>query len=146
MLALTGIAAAISIHRFEQKRLRVLDGFIALLFYIKGQVDCYNLPLSDILAGYPRKTCPDIYVDGMGFDRMLSESRIYLGAESLRLLERFYGEFGSTYRDEQLKRCDYYIDALTEQRRELSLDLPARTRVGSALCICLSIGLAIILW
>lgn len=146
LLALTGIIAAISVCRFEQKKLKVMDGAIALLFYIKGQVDCYNLPLCDILASRPSELFPYAGEGCTDLGVMLSQSRIYLGSEPYRLLWQFYNEFGSTYRDEQLRRCDYYIDALTEQRRALSLDLPARSKIGSVLCICTAIGLAIILW
>ena len=77
---------------------------------------------------------------------MLTHSRIYLDRESYRLLQRFFLEFGSLYRDEQLRRCDYYIEALGEQRRILFDDLPARAKIGGALCICSVIGLLIILW
>lgn len=146
LLALTGIVAAVSVCRFEQKKLRVMDGFISLLFYIKGQVDCYNLPLCDILSSRPDGLLGGDDGGCVELGTLLSHNRIYLGAEPYRLLERFCTEFGSTYRDEQLRRCDYYIDALTEQRRALSLDLPTRSRIGSALCICTAIGLAIILW
>ncbi len=145
MLAITGVVLAVSVCRFEQKKLKVLDGFIALLFYIKGQVDCYNLPLCDILSSSSEKfeilgRCEK------NIDGMLARNRIYLGEESYRLLERFFDEFGSTYREEQLKRTDYYIEALSEERRILFDDLPARTRVGGALCICSVIGILIILW
>lgn len=144
LLALTGVVLAVSIYRFEQKKLRVIDAFISLIFHIKGQIDCYSLPLCDIMQNRPT----DLELPrGTGdFFELLSHSKIYLDAEAYRLLERFYLEFGSLYREEQLKRCDYYIDALTEQRRMLFDDLPARARVGGALCICSVIGLLIILW
>lgn len=144
LLALTGVVLAVSISRFEQKKLRVLDSFISLIFHIKGQIDCYSLPLFDILHNRPSGL--ELPLGSDDFGEILYHSRIYLDSESYRLLERFYSEFGSLYREEQLKRCDYYIEALGEQRRMLFEDLPARTKIGSALCICSVIGILIILW
>lgn len=144
MLVLTGIVLSSSVYRFEQKKLRVTDSFISLLFYIKGQIDCYGLPLCDIM-----RTRPDgleILGDNDDFEYILSHSRIYLDSESYRLLCSFYAEFGGLYREEQLRRCDYYITALTEQRKLLFDDLPARAKIGSALCICSVIGVLILLW
>ena len=42
--------AALTLHRYEQRRMAVLDGYMALLYYIKGEIDCYARPITDILA------------------------------------------------------------------------------------------------
>ena len=144
LMALTGVILALSIYRFEQKKLRVIDSFISLIFHIKGQIDCYSLPLCDIMRALPADL--ELPRETEDFGQMLTHSRIYLDRESYRLLQRFFLEFGSLYRDEQLRRCDYYIEALGEQRRILFDDLPARAKIGGALCICSVIGLLIILW
>ncbi len=144
LLALTGLTLAVSISRFEQKKLRVIDSFISLIFHIKGQIDCYSLPLCDILRNRPSGL--ELIEGSEDLGEILYHSRIYLDAETYRLLESFYLEFGGLYREEQLKRCDYYIEALGEQRRAIFEDLPARQKIGSALCICSTIGILIILW
>ena len=144
----SSVFVAISHRAFQEKRLRTLDGFIALLMYIKGQVDCYALPLYEILTGIPAGllcdcNCPE----GAGsLDELVSESRIYLEDESLRLLEAFSLEFGSTFREEQLRRCDFYISSLVEERMRLSEDVKRRAKVGGALSVCSMLGLIILLW
>ena len=50
ILLLAGGYISAAMTRFERRRLRVLDGYISLIYYIKGQIDCYAMPLSDILA------------------------------------------------------------------------------------------------
>ena len=50
VLLFAGGYVSIAITRFERRRLRVLDGYISLIYYIKGQIDCYAMPLSDIMA------------------------------------------------------------------------------------------------
>lgn len=148
IVVISSIFVALSHRRFQGTRLKTLDGFIALLMYIKGQVDCYALPLYEILMSIPPEilcdcNCPE-GVESL--DELIYESKIYLEEESLRLLEAFSVEFGSTFREEQLRRCDFYLNALVEERKRLSDDVIKRSRVGSALSICSSLGLLILLW
>ena len=146
ILAVTGVILAVSVCRFEQKKLRVTDSFISLLFHIKGQIDCYSLPLCDIMRNLPSDLELCFKDSERGFEDLLEHSKIYLDTESYRLLQRFYAEFGSTYREEQLKRCDYYIQALGEERRKLSETAPIRVRMNSILCLCCALGVAVVLW
>ncbi len=158
-LMLAGGYLSVFFNRMERKRLLVLDGYISLIRYIKGQIDCCAMPMCDIMAtadhtlldacagrvgGYlPRdgemtvwRTLPD----------MIMESRLYLEPESERLLRMFAAELGQTYRAEQVMRCEYYIQALGEERRKLADTAPLRVRMNSALCFCCALGVAVLLW
>ena len=147
LITLSALTASISHGRFQKRRLLTVDGFISLLAYIKGRIDCYALPLSEILSSLSLNilydcNCPE---GAETLDEMINNSRIYLDEESERLLDSFSLEFGSIFREEQLRRCDYYIEALTEQRGKVYEDVKKRSRVGSALLICSSLGLLILL-
>ena len=148
VIVICSIFFTISHRRFEERRLRTLDGLIALINYIKGQVDCYALPIGEILTRLPAEifcdcNCPE---GAYSLDEIVMQCRVYLEKESLRLIEAFASEFGSTFREEQLRRCDYYISSLTAERRLLYDDVIKRSRVGSALWICSSLALLILLW
>ena len=159
ILLFAGGYISVAITRFERRRLRVLDGYISLIYYIKGQIECYAMPLSDILASAD----PSILAACLGVDMttplpvaplseerpltaMVQESRLYLEPEAERLLTTLTGELGSTYRAEQVTRCDHYLTALTEERRKLGDTLPARLRATCTLCLCCAIGAAVLLW
>lgn len=157
VLLLAGGYVSLSVHRFEHLRLRVLDGYISLIYHIKGQIDCYAMPVSEILA----RADPAVLAACLGISRptdvvsregtrflpnMVRESRLYLEPEAERLLTAFTGELGSAYRAEQVARCDYYIQALTEERRKLYETMPARLRICSVLCLCCAMGAAVLLW
>ena len=147
-IVICSIFFAISHRRFEERRLRTLDGLIALITYIKGQVDCYALPIGEILSRLPAEifydcNCPE---GADSIDEIVAECRIYLEEESLRLVEAFASEFGSTFREEQLRRCDHYISSLGAERRVLAEDVIKRSRVGSALWVCSSLAILILLW
>ena len=148
LLGISGLIIGLSHRRFEWKKLQTIDGFISLLFYIKGQIDCYMRPRSEILSTLPAEifhacNCPC----GAGtLEELVEASRIYLDEESLRLVSSFSAEFGSTFREEQLRRCDYYISALSEQRRAVFAGVREKGRAGSALWICASLGAIILFW
>ena len=145
-----GVAISLSIShvKYEDRRLRTIDGFISLLFYIKGQIDCYSLPISDILMTLSPKILADCNSeDGVfSLDELVENSRIYLNEESERLLDSFCAEFGSVFRTEQISRTAHYIAALSEQRKLVECEVEKGRRVWSALYICCSLGLLILFW
>ena len=155
LLLFAGGYVSAAITRFERRRLRVLDGYISLIYYVKGQIDCYAMPLSDIMASAD----PTVIAACLGLDHvdalpqagqpltaMVGESRLYLEPEAERLLTTLTGELGSTYRAEQVARCDHYLRALTEERRKLGESLPARLRATCTLCLCCALVAAVLLW
>ena len=157
LLLLAGGYVSVAITSFERRRLRVLDGYISLIYYIKGQIDCYAMPLGEILASAD----PAVIAACLGLDMttplpqvpadrplsaMVKESRLYLEPETDRLLTTLTGELGSTYREEQVMRCDHYLNALSEERKRLRDTLPSRLRATCTLCICCAVGAAVLLW
>ena len=148
LLCASGGFSAFSLCRFHRRRLDTTDGYISLVYYIKGQVDCYARPIGDILQSLP----PDILRScncprgARSLDELIGESRIYLDRESFRLMTAFSNEFGSIFREEQTRRCEHYATLLRERRAEIAGRLASEMRSGSAICICLSICLAILLW
>ena len=150
---------SVTVNRFERRRLWVLDGYIALIHHIKSRIDCYAMPIPDILAGADPaliaaclgEDTPDTSrgTDGCGYlplAAMIRESSPYLEAESERLLTAFTEELGTAFRAEQVARCEYYLEALTRRRGILADALPARLRVGSTLCMCCAAAATILLW
>lgn len=162
LLLVAGGYLSVTVSRFERRRLAVLDGYISLLLYIRGQIDCYAAPIEEIL----RRADPTLVSVCLGESRrrwenepigtqagwehplpsLIRESRAYLEPEVERLLQAFSGELGHTSRTEQVTRCTYYIDALTEERGRLCEVLPARARTSGTLCLCTALGIAILLW
>ena len=159
VLLLAGGFVSVSLTRFEHRRLRVLDGYIALIHYIKGQIDCYAMPLADIFARVDPtiiSACLGLEADtpvslptamgGHPLPHMVQESRLYLEPEAERLLNAFTEELGTAYRAQQVARCEHYLEALTEERKRLNDTLPARLRVICVLCLCCTLGVAVLLW
>ncbi len=163
LLFFAGGYLALSVSRFERRRISVLDGYLSLLYHIKGQIDCYAMPLRDILMGVDPlllASClgsdapdeasallPALFESGESpLTGLVRESRAYLVPESERLLLSFARELGGTHRVDQVARCEHYIQLLCEERRRLLESLPARMRVGATLCLCAAAGVAVVLW
>ena len=148
LLCISGVIMALSHRRFQMRKLNTVDGFISLIFYVKGQIDCFSRPRAEILSTLPAEVfracnCPD---GAETLDELLESSRAYLDEECLRLISSFVAEFGSTFRDEQLRRCDYYISMLGEERKKLYLSTRSSIRAGGALWVFEFVGFLILLW
>jgi hypothetical protein len=143
-----GSLAAYSATHFEKRKLSVIDAWIDLILHIRAQIDCYLMPLDEILAGTDEeilKSCmcrtphPDLF-------NLLEASSPYLIPQAKRLIAAFVKEIGGSYREEQLRRCDYYVNALRMLRQKIADDLPAKTKVCITFSLCLAIGVIILLW
>lgn len=148
LILCAGGLTAMSLVTLEKRKLRVLDGWIDLIFYIRSQIDCYLTPIGEILREADEDLLKHCCVNGRceSLDTVLQRSRFYLNEESKRLISSFVREIGSSYREEQVKRCDYYAAALRSVREKQMEGLPSRLRVCVAISLCGACGVAVLLW
>ena len=143
-----GGVCALSLCRYHKRRLETLEGFISLIYYIKGQVECYARPIGEILQALPPEilrdcNCPE---GADSLEELVSESRHLLDRESDRLLRAFCAEFGNTFREEQGRRCEHYASQLCRHRAAISEHSVSDMRAASAICLCACLCLTILLW
>ena len=147
-ILLAGFLAAVTLAKFERQKCSVPEAWVDLLLYIQGQIDCYLTPIDMILAA----TDPSILKECMcrtespSLEELLQASAPYLNRDCMRLLSAFVREIGGSYREEQLRRCEYYIQALRKCCDKLSAELPARIKLNVTLSICAAIATTILLW
>ena len=148
MLAVSGIGGAWWLNQSANATLGQIECWLALLRYVRMQVDCFALPASEILA-----RCDRALLRGCGygasepprdFGEMLGRCAIRDG-ESAALLHSFAEEFGKSYREEQSRGCDYYFSLLDGRREALSSRMPTQRRIRSALCISGALAMVILL-
>ncbi len=147
-LIASGIGVAIGATRFERCRLQVYDGLISLIFHIKGRIDCYAMPVEEILRTMDKGILADCRCPGeiTSIDELLPHVRPYVTPETLRVLQAFGQGLGGGFRDEQIKRCDYYIELLRSTRMQLEADLPTRAKTNGMIWILCAVGAVILLW
>lgn len=142
-----GTAARLSV-KAETQRLAVLDGWIALLLYVRSRIDCFLMPQGEIFTSLDREqlarcggsqACTSL-------GALFHTAKGQLAAESRRLIGDLLKEIGGGYREEQVRACDYCIGALREQRAKQAQELPAHVRVRVALSLSAAFSTVILLW
>jgi hypothetical protein len=118
------------------------------LRYVRSQIDCFALPICDILGRADRAL-----LSGCGWEKeeppssvedMLGEASVE-DEDALGILLEFCKDFGKSYLDEQIRRCDHYISLLDERRNSLAKDLPRKKKLNSTLCISGAVAMIILL-
>ncbi len=143
----SGVLAGVMLVRFEQRRCRQAEGFLALLRHIRLQIDCFSLPVARILPALPvqiREAC-DIPLDVYDFPTLLTQTKLLLPPEMCELLTAFGEDLGSSYREDQLRLCDYYTARLTPYCERIRAEQSRRTRLALVLPIALAAALALLL-
>lgn len=148
LLIFSGIAMGELAADLEKKKLTVIDGWLDLLRFIQEQIDCYLTPVEEMLSVADKtllKKCHCQRTDRT-LEAGLKRSARYLNAEEHRLLSAFVKEIGGSYREEQLKRCDYYRQALLTLRQKQAEELNSKIKLCRGMSVCIAIGAALLLW
>lgn len=147
-LLAVGVALAMGSVQTERRRLSVLDAWIELLLTVRREIDCYLRPIDEILCGCPDGLLRACTAGGGGRspNELVRGAAPYLDPETCRLLERFSREIGSSYREEELRLCDFCIQALRSHRDVLAAEHPARIKLGVTLSLSAALGAIILLW
>lgn len=132
----------------EKKQLATLNAWISLLYFIREQIDCFSLPLCEILSRVDPTILAEFgYTDHeVTLAKLLECSRRHIPQESLFTLRSCLSELGKSYREEQIKRCDHYLKQLEKQQTECKTALPSRAKLSLTLNLCLGLGASILLW
>lgn len=143
-----GVLSGLAFVAFERRRCRQAEGFLSLLRYIRSQIDCFSAPVCQILASCDAcilTDCGTQASDLPDFDALLHGTRLYVPEEMCRLLSDFGAQLGSSYREEQLRCCDYFLERLIPCCDLLRAELPKRERMALMLPIAISAMLVLLL-
>ena len=148
VLILSGVGGAYCMNQAATVSLAQIEGWIAFLRYVRVQIECFALPLNDILrkcdptllasCGYEGKSPPETA------EALLEGISIRDGAAE-SILRGFFDEFGKGYREEQVRSCEYHGALLLERRETLSARLPERKKLHSTLCVAGALAVVVLL-
>ena len=148
IIALCGVESAKRLNISAERDIAAADAFLKLLRYARAQIDCYALPVRDIfercgmemlsLCGWREDRFPDTFLE--------LYSNCYISDKGVRgIILEFCSDFGQSYREEQLKRCDACISELEGRKSELSFEAPKQKRLNVTLCLGASVAVIILL-
>ena len=145
-----GIELSRRLNRAADRELCEADKYVALLRYIRVQIDCFALPISEILKRADREL-----LEGCGWSDEIPPESLYLlftradacakDGKIQRILLEFCEDFGKSYLEDQIRRCDDFISLLLERRAVLANELSSKKKLNSTLCISGSLALIILL-
>ena len=143
-----GVLAGLAFAAFERRRCRQAEGFLSLLRHIRLQIDCFSIPVEQILAVCDTRILSDCGTEATklpDFNALLKGARLYVPEEMCRLLADFGAQLGSSYREEQLRCCDYFLERLIPCCDRLRAELPKRERMALILPMAISAMLVLLL-
>ena len=148
-VAVSGFAISYILNRRVSASLRVAEGWERLLARIKNEIECYSLPIADILA----RTDPSIlrlcgYTGGEAPKSLyeLREKTAFTDIETEKTVCRFISEFGQCYKAEQVGRCAYFVTLMEARRGAIAAELPEKKRLYFTLCLSAGLGILILFW
>ena len=148
LVLLAGLEGARRLNRSAEEDLARVDAYLSLLKYVRTQIDCYALPIGEIFGrcseellytcGWSQKGSPSTV------DELFSCNKIS-DKEAKNVIFEFCSDFGRSYREEQLKRCDSCINSLEKCRERLAGEVPNKKKLNLTLCLSASAALIILL-
>jgi len=142
-----GIFTGNLLNRADSAKLRQLDAIISLLKFIRLQIDYYCVPVKEIFA----RAEPSLLIAcGVGktpesFRDLLDSLSPTPDSDITSILISFSNELGGSYREEQLKSCDYHISRLQELRNALLKDTEKRKKLNRVLPFSIAAAIVILL-
>ena len=148
ILVFSGFGGAYVLNNTASLRYSQADALIAFFRFVRAQIECFAMPATEILSRCEKSLLIDcgfsVSEKAVGFEDLLRGLSIYDG-ELREITEGFIRNFGKSYREEQIKECDYYIERLLARRQKLFEELPNKKKVNSALCISSALAAVILL-
>lgn len=136
-------------QRYQTKRIEQLEAFLSLVEYIKNQIECYLLPIDEILL-----SCDESLLIKCGAEQdakfrdlyeLVCAIKIFGDEDAELMIASFSKDFGTQYRREQIKSCDLFCDGLRAEIEKLKDKNIKERKVRLALCLCISFSIVLML-
>ena len=134
------------LNRSEGERLEQTEGLIALIKFLRTQIDCFSMPVGEALSRCPREIldrCVGGGVSPSGAEELLESLRTY-DRQTRGIMEQLCRQIGRGYRAEQLALCDGICEQLEQRREALAQQLPLKKKRNSTLCVSGALVLVIL--
>lgn len=145
---LSGFFLSVEINKYGRRRLSQADAFIALIKNIRLKIQCYAMPIPQILASCDDKIiaeCGGEHADRSSLKLFYKDVQLLIDGTGKKAIRDFCMTVGSGYKEDEVKACDTYIKELTDYRDELNDKLPQAARLCTTVCVCGSGMLLLIL-
>ncbi len=145
MIIFASVLVSYDLIKREKQRIECVEGFLALVSYIKDSIECYSMPVKKILSDCDPSIIKKLGLDPpvSDFGQTVSACEGLLSDDSLKTLREFSSTLGKSYRDVQIRICGKTVAELDGQRSALKAAYPSKRKTVIALCTALG-GMAVI--
>ncbi len=147
LVLLGGAVTARQLNRALDGRLSRLECLVSLLKFFRLQIDCYCVPVGEIFRRADKELLEGCGLSGVpsSFAEFMSSLDPPPDPEIGNILTSFERELGASYRDDQLKSCDYHISRLSEIYSAAVLETQKRKKLNRTLCFSATAAVVILL-
>ncbi len=142
-----GALAAASLNSGERKKEEQISALLTLLRFFRAQIDCYSVPVGEIFRRCDKKTLETCGYNGVppDFESFCRDILPRPDKETSELLASFSAELGASYREGQIKNCDYHIARLSALAEEGSRRAAQKRKKNTVLCLTAAALIVILL-
>lgn len=148
LLTCSGLGVSHELNRRASAALQQNEAMMALIRTVRGQVECFAKPISEILrACDPGELAACGYTSAETPNDLLALVRhcLIYDEKTMQIVLRFAEEFGRGYREDEVLGCDYALSLLEERRAHLATEIPAKKKRNCVLALCAALATAILL-
>ena len=144
LIMLSGIVLSSSLCAADEKSINSTEALLSIVKFTKNQIDCFGIPIGEIFKRCDRELLEKcaVYVSPTSFEEFISVAELPNEAE--KIITAFSSEFGSSYREGQLKSCDYCIARLSERLAADRENYKKNKKLYRAICLSAAIGIIIL--
>lgn len=136
---LSGFFLSVEINKYNKSKLTQAEAFIALIKNIRLKIECYAMPIPEILASCDDKIiseCGGENADRSSLKSFYETIRLAVDGAGKKAIRDFCMTVGSGYKENEVKVCDTYIEELMSYRSLLSDKLPGTEKMCTTIYVC----------
>ena len=149
LIFLCGAALAHLLNGKARNMLAQVEGFIELVRRLRGEIDCFSMPIPVALASFSDDLFRKCGFGGSAKSVRTVEELVcgceMFSSELADIMSGFALHVGRGYKSEQLALCDRTLERLEAYRLSLASELPAKQKTNGTLCLCGALAVVILI-
>ena len=147
MIVFSAVMIASNISEKTDATIKSVSALREILEHTKNMIDCYSLPVSEILGGINFSLLIDCgfskNMPPLDFEEFLINSHIP-DSEAKELMSAFAEGFGKGYRQDELSRCSLYLEKMRSREQKLIKEASKKKNMIFTVAICASLAVVIL--
>lgn len=118
LILLASLGMSLALMRRSRRREAEYAALLSLIRHIRDSIDCFMAPVGSILSSFSSQALEETgFADVMRSDGLTAAAEsglLSVSEETSDLLRDFASELGHGLRDEEMRRCEYFADRMSE--------------------------------